>query len=202
MVQIQLPQFYFFNYHLHIYMLYRVCPEDIQTFTMKNRDIYWRKYKRKETLYIGQWCLSLLQIGHLGASTVLPIPSTVLYFLESHRWSEISSFSKVTLVLEKASSCRAPNLGYRGWATWVIWCLAKKRCRCDAWGGTLLCWSCQSPVAHSWGLLNHPNSFHGGMFKLNANFDADLLLYSLCRFEYNNYTVPMLIQLASTIPTD
>ena len=28
-------------------------------------------------------------------------------------------------------------------------------------------------------LLNHLNSFHGGMFKLNAKFDADLLLYSL-----------------------
>ena len=29
-------------------------------------------------------------------------------------------------------------------------------------------WSCQSPVAHSCGLLNHLNSFHRGMFKLKA----------------------------------
>ena len=45
--------------------------------------------------------------------------------------------------------------------------------------GVLSCWSCQSPVAHSYGLLNLPNSFHTGMFKLNTKFDADSLLYSV-----------------------
>ena len=55
-------------------------------------------------------------------------------------------------------------------------------------------WSWQSPVAHSCGLLNHPNSFHGGMFKLNAKFDADSLLYSLSHFECNDHTVHMLTQ--------
>ena len=49
--------------------------------------------------------------------------------------------------------------------------------RCDAWAGTLSWWSCQSPAAHRCGLLNHLNSFCGGMFKLNAKFDADLLFY-------------------------
>ena len=34
-------------------------------------------------------------------------------------------------------------------------------------------------VTHSCRLLNHPNSFPGGMFKLNAKFDADSLLYSV-----------------------
>ena len=34
-------------------------------------------------------------------------------------------------------------------------------------------------LAHSCGLLNHPNSFRGGMFELNAKFDADSLLYSV-----------------------
>ena len=29
------------------------------------------------------------------------------------------------------------------------------------------------------GLLSHPNSFCGGMFKLNAKFNADSLLYLL-----------------------
>ena len=29
------------------------------------------------------------------------------------------------------------------------------------------------------GLLYHRNSFQGGMFKLNAKFDADSLLYSV-----------------------
>ena len=28
---------------------------------MKNRDIYWKRYKIQETLYIGQWCLSPLR---------------------------------------------------------------------------------------------------------------------------------------------
>ena len=41
---------------------------------------------------------------------------------------------------------------------------------------------CHDEVAHSCGLLNHANGFHGGMFKLNAKFDADLLLYSLSHF--------------------
>ena len=58
---------------------------------------------------------------------------------------------KGSLVLGKARSCRAPNLGCRGhWVTWVIWCFTKNLCtRRDAWVGALSWWSCQSPVAHS-----------------------------------------------------
>ena len=42
-------------------------------------------------------------------------PSAALSYLpESHWWSEISSFSKVVLVLGKARSRRVPNLGCRG----------------------------------------------------------------------------------------
>ena len=50
-----------------------------------------------------------------------------------------------------------------------MWCMSRH----------IVMWSCQSPVAHSCGLLNHPNSFSGGIFKLNAKFDADLLFYSV-----------------------
>ena len=64
----------------------------------------------------------------------------------------------------------------------------------DAWAGALSWWSRQSPGAHSCGLLNHPNSFHRGMFNLNAKFDADLLLYSLSHFECDKHTVHMLTQ--------
>ena len=64
----------------------------------------------------------------------------------------------------------------------------------DSWPGMLSWWSCQSPVAHSFGLLNHPNSFHGGMFQLNTKFDADSLLYSVSHVECNGYTVHMLTQ--------
>ena len=56
----------------------------------------------------------------------------------------------------------------------------KKLCtRGDAPVGSLSWWSCQSPVAHSCSLLNHADSFRGGMFKLNAKSEADSLLYSL-----------------------
>ena len=34
-------------------------------------------------------------------------------------------------------------------------------------------------MAHSCDLLNHPCSFHRGMFKLKAKFDADSLVYSV-----------------------
>ena len=45
----------------------------------------------------------------------LKSPSAALsYFLESHKWSEILSLSKVTLVLGKARSCRVLNLDCSG----------------------------------------------------------------------------------------
>ena len=90
------------------------------------------------------------------------------------------------LVWGKVSSCRVPNLGCKGEESpgWFIggitWWFLKTLCtRHDAWAGVLLWWSCQSPVAHSCGLLNHPNCFHTGRFKLNAKFDADYFIYSL-----------------------
>ena len=43
-------------------------------------------------------------------------------------------------------------------------------------------------------LLNHLNSFCGGIFKLNAKFDADSLLYSLSHFECKGHTVHVLTQ--------
>ena len=77
----------------------------------------------------------------------------------------------------------------------MIWCFAEELCtRGDAGMGVLLWWSCQSSVAHSCSLLNHPNSFHRGMFKLNVKFDADSLFYSLSHFECDGHTVHMLTQ--------
>ena len=73
--------------------------------------------------------------------------------------------------------------------------LHKKLCRrCDAWAGMLWWWSCQSPVAHSCGLLNHSTSFCGGILKLTTKCDADSLCYSLSYFEYDSHTVHMLTQ--------
>ena len=61
-----------------------------------------------------------------------------------------------------------------------MWHFAKKLyTRHDVWMDVLSWWSWQSPVAHSCGLLNHPNSFQTGMFKLNAKLYTDSLLYSV-----------------------
>ena len=75
------------------------------------------------------------------------------------------------LVLRKGRSCRifpktkiwaAHRLSYLGNLIFLQKTLHKRH---DAWAGALW-WSCQSPVAHSCGLLNHPNSFHERMFNL------------------------------------
>ena len=102
-----------------------------------------------------------LKVVTLGPHKVLPVAISCPI---GYSW--ISSM--MILVWGRARSQRAPNLCCRGsWVTWVIWCFTKKPCmRHDAWVGTLLLWwSCQSPVAHNCGLLNYPNSFHGGMFR-------------------------------------
>ena len=78
------------------------------------------------------------------------------------------------------------------WVTWVIWCFAKRTLH-KTWC-TSVWWSCQSPAAHSCGLLNQWNSFHGGMLKLNAKSDADLSLYPLSHCECDCHTVHMLTQ--------
>ena len=54
----------------------------------------------------------------------------------------------------------------------------------------LCCTHCIVPE----GLLNYPNSFCRGMFKLNAKFDASFLLYWLSHFECDGRTVHMLTQ--------
>ena len=73
--------------------------------------------KKIQETYIGQWRLTPLQSRHLGSShrQFSQSPSAVLlYFPESHPWSETFSLSKVILVLEKPRSHRAWNLGCRG----------------------------------------------------------------------------------------
>ena len=55
-------------------------------------------------------------------------------------------------------------------------------------------WSCQLPVAYSWGLLKLPNNFCRGVFKLNTKFDADSLFCSLSHVECDGHTGHMLTQ--------
>ena len=91
-----------------------------------------------------------------------PLPSPApSHFPESHWWSEISFLSKVILVLENPEVPGCQIWAVRG-AESPGWfdVFAKKPCTThDAWTGTLSWWSCQSPVAQSCSLLNHPNSF-------------------------------------------
>ena len=172
--------------------------EGIQPCIMKNRDIYWRRYKKQETPYIGQWCFSPLQSRHLETSHSSPnrhqLPSCI--FLNLIPWSEISSLSKVILVLGKGRSHRAPNLGCLGsGAELPVWFAVLKKIPQKTWSmSSALWWSCPSSVTHNYCLLNHPSSFHGGMFKLNAKLDADSLLYSLSHFECDGHPVNMVTQ--------
>ena len=142
-----------------------------------------------------------LQSRHLGTSYSSPscpqLPCRIFLNLFD---SLKSSLSKVILALGKARSHRLPNLGCRGAKSPGWFDISPKNCmRCDAWAGVLLWWSCQSPVARGCSLLNHLSSFRRGMFKLNAKFVADSLLYLLSHFEYHGHSTVLLPPLTSTV---
>ena len=167
--------------------MYEVCLEGIQTCNIKNRGIYWRRYKIQQTLYTEQWRFIPLQSRHLGTSHSSPnrhhLPHCI--FLNLIDGLKPLSFQMWFQFWEKPEITGVTS----GWFD----VLPKKLCmRCDVWADTVWWWSCQWPVALSCGLLNHPNSFHRGMFKLNAEFDADSLLCLLSHFECNNHTVQVL----------
>ena len=146
--------------------LYKACPEGVQPRNMENRDIYWRRHKIQETLYILQWCLNSLQSRHLRTSHSSPnghyLPSHIFLNL----WgSETSSMSK-DLVLGKSISHRVSNQGWTG-QTFSQTTLHDAQ---HVAGGVTLWWcSCQSPVAHSCSLQSHPNSLHRRMISLTWN---------------------------------
>ena len=130
---------------------YEVCPEGIQPCTVKNRDIYWGRYKIQETLYIGQWPSVPFKVGTVGPHTALPntVSCPVIFsWISLVVWNLITfkgdfSFGK----MQKLQGTKSGLWGI--WVTWVIWCFTKKFCsRHGAWAGTLSWWSYQSPVAH------------------------------------------------------
>ena len=172
-----------------------VCSECIQLCTMKKRHLL---KKIQETLYIGQWCLSPLQrTSHPGTSQFSQSRSAAPpYFPESHWRSEISSLSKVILILGKSRSCRVPNLGCSGTESLGWFDVLPK---ISSWDMLHEQVHCRDETANhrlliAVALLNHPNSFRGGMFKLNAKLDAYSLLYLLSHFECHGHTVHMLTQ--------
>ena len=63
---------FFSQHNVKCTLTYTFCPEGMQPCNMKNRDIYWRRYKIQDTLYIGQWLLSPLHSRHLGTSHSSP----------------------------------------------------------------------------------------------------------------------------------
>ena len=176
-------------------------PESIQPCNMKNRDIYWKRHMIQETLYIDNVTSVPFKVGTLGPHTVLPVTiSCPIVF----SWISLAAWNLVPV--KGDFSFKKPEVaGHQIWAMGALSHLSdlmfhQKHCmRRDAWEGTLSSWDCQSPVAHSCGLLNHPNSFHRGMFKRNAKFNADSLLYLFSHFEWDGHTVH---SMASTAPTD
>ena len=130
---------------------YEICLEGIQPCTMKNRDIYGRRYKIQETLYIGQWHLSLLQSRHLGTSHSSPnrhqLPRRT--FLNLTDGLKSLSFQRWFWFWEKPAVT-----GHLIWAVEGLNHLDdlmfhQKTLRRDAWAGTLLWQSChhQLPIA-------------------------------------------------------
>ena len=119
------------------------------------------------------WDLTLIQFSQSPSAA----PS---YFPESHWQSEISSLSKVILVLGKAWSHTAPNLGCRGLSHLGDLMFCQKTLQ-ESWcmSRCVVVMKLQTPAA----VLNHLNSFCRGMFKINTKFDADSLLHSLSHFK-------------------
>ena len=110
------------------------------------------------------------KVGILGPHTVLPVLIScpfIFSWVSSVVWNLFPFRGDFSF--GKSQKPQGTNLDYQR-----IWCFAKILCvRRDAWAIALLSWSCLSPVAHTCILLNHPNNFHGWLFKLNAKFDAD-----------------------------
>ena len=107
------------------------------------------------------------------------------------------------LVLGKARSHRAPNLGCRGTKSPGLFDISPKNSAQDVIHEQVHCCdeaASQSLVAHSYSLLNHLNSFCRGMFKLKAKFDADSLLCSLSHCECDSHTGHMLTQQCLVLP--
>ena len=152
--------------------------------------------KIKETLDIGQWCLSPLPSRHLGTSHSSPNCHQLSCFIFLNLINSLKSLPfQGDFSFGKSHKSQGAKLGlYGGQVTWVIWCFTKKHCMgCDAWAGVLLWWSCQSLAAHSCTLVNHLNSFCRGVFKLHANFMQ--IFCSTCSviFQWDGHTVHMLM---------
>ena len=179
----------------HQIFIIQVCTEGTQLCNMKKR--HWRRSMIQETLYTGQWYLSPLRSRHLGTSHSSPnrhqLPCRI--FLNIINSLKSLPFQKWFCFGEKPEVT-----GYQIWAVAGMSHLGDllfhqktlHETRCMSGHVVMV----QLPITscHSCGLLNHLNSLHRGMFKLNAKFDADSLLYLFSHFECDSHTVHMLSQ--------
>ena len=117
-------------------------------------------------------------------------PAAPLYFSESHGQPEISPISKVILVLGKARISRASDLGCKGMSHLSDLMFGQKVLQ-ETWcmSECIVMMKLPITVAHSCGLLTHLNISCRGMFKPNAKFDVDSLLYLLGHFDWDRHTV-------------
>ena len=122
-------------------------------------------------------------------------PAAPSYFPEFHWWSEISSLSKVILVLEKARSHRAPNLGYRGaespgWFDVLPKNFAQAvmheflHCRVEAANHQL-------PIVTAFWIIRIASAEECSSLMQS---DTDSLLYLLSHLGFDSHTVHMLTQ--------
>ena len=170
--------------------LYEVCPESTQPHTMKNRGIYWRSYKIQHCTWDNDASFPF-KVGTLGPHTGLPFTINwpiIFSWISSMVWN-------LFLFKGDVSFGKSQKLQHQNWVVGRLSHLGDLMSRQKTAGvGVLSWWSCQSPGAHSCGLLNHPYSFCRGMFKLSAKFDVDSLPYLLGHFECDNHTVHMFTQ--------
>ena len=118
-------------------------------------------------------------------------------FPESHWQSEISSLSKVILVLgkPKVTARQVWSVGGGGTESPGWFDVSPKNSARDVMCKRVHC--CDKAASHQLPIavaLTHPKGFHGGMFKLNEICNADSLLYSLSHCECGSHTVHMLTQ--------
>ena len=150
--------------HTSLYMFththtHKVYPESIQPCTMKNRDIYWGRYKKHCTqdndasvpFKVAPWDLTPL----------LPAISCLIVFswISLMVWNLFLFKGDCSFGKKQKSQGANPGLS-GGWVTWVTWCFTETLHEMWCMTKCVVMIKLPSPVAHSCGLLNHPNSFH------------------------------------------
>ena len=116
-----------------------VCSEGIQPCNMKNRDIYWRRYKKIQDTKDNDVSVPF-KVGTLGSYTILPVTiscSVIFSWISLTVWN-LFPF-KGDFSFGKSQKFQDTKSGLKGdLITWEIWCFYKKLCRRhdeweDAW---------------------------------------------------------------------